>query len=230
MANILHAHLWPQPFTTNLTVFPITPIQQTILYKACEANDINLLNHPDFIPLYNRIDNYLKENGPHFFKLSSISAKDSYYKDPTNAPLLQATTAHKLFSVFTTSMRITEELDDNDSFPIILTAWNDKIREDNEYRCFIFDGICEAIANREDESDPDLPTKELIEEYIKTHLSQFPDPTVALDVAVYDNQVIFIEFNPVDEELDTYGICRRMELSEKAYGYLAREPILKSSQ
>ena len=53
---------------------------------------------------------------------------------------------------------------------------------------------------------------------------------MALDVAVYDNQVIFIEFNPVDEELDTYGICRRMELSEKAYGYLAREPILKSSQ
>lgn len=229
MTNILHAHKWGTPWTNHLKVFHMNKEQQNILHDACEKNDIEILKNKKFISLYNEIDEYIRNNGPMFFKLSSISPKDSYYKDPTNAPLLQASNADKLFNVFVTSMRITEELEDNDLFPIILSPWNDKISEDDEYRCFIFYGNCEAIAKRDDESEPTSEINSLITNFIEKHKKEFPDQTVALDVAVEGDNVIFIEFNPVDDELDTYGIVRNRELSTKALMAIAREPVYKNS-
>ena len=153
-----------------------------------------------------------------------MNGKDSYFK--SNEPLLKATNAEKLFNVFVTSMRICEELEDEDDFAIILTPWNDKIKPDNEYRCFIFNSVCEAISRMIDESEPDDRTNKIISNYIDKNLSLFPSTTIALDIVVTEEmEAIFIEFNPIDDELDTYGILRRDKLlSEYAMKVLNEPP------
>ena len=223
MTSVLHMHKFGHPWIDHLKVFPLSSELRQILYKACETNDTKLLQTEEFLPLWNEIDVYIKENGPMFFKLSSISAKDSYFKD--DGPLLKATNAEKLFNVFVTSMRICEELEDEDDFAIILTPWNDKIKVNNEYRCFVFYGVCEAIAKL-DESELTPRADKLVRDYIKKHLHLFPSQTVALDLVVTDtDEIIFIEFNPIDDELDTYGILRRgVVLSEKAMKALCESP------
>lgn len=200
MSSVLHMHKFGHPWINHLEVFPLSPDLQQILYKACQTNDIKLLQMSEFISVWDKIDTYIKKNGPMFFKLSSISAKDSYFK--SDEPLLKATSAEKLFNVFVTSMRICEELadEDEDDFAIILTPWNDKIKTDNEYRCFIFHGVCEAIAKL-DEGELTPIADQIIRNYIKQNLYLFPSKTVALDLVVTDAaEVIFIEFNPIDDE------------------------------
>ena len=223
MSSVLHMHKFGHPWTDHLKVFKLSSDLQQILYKACQTNNVKLLQTSEFLPLWNEIGVCIKEHGPMFFKLSSISAKDSYFK--SDEPLLKATNAEKLFNVFVTSMRICEELEDEDDFAIILTPWNDKIKVNNEYRCFIFYGICEAIAKL-DEGELTPKVDQLIRNYIQKHLHLFPSQTVALDLVVTDaDEIIFIEFNPMDDELDTYGILRRgVSLSEKAMKALCEPP------
>lgn len=165
-----------------------------------------------------------------FFKLSSVSPKDVILDDGN--PTLKATSAERLFNVITKSFRILDELEEqkeDNHFALILSKWDDKIKYENEYRCFIFNGLCEAIAKLSDESEPDIYTENIINDFINRHKDKFPDSTVALDISVdtsvQKDKIKFIEFNPVDDELDTCGILKRDKLlSPFAMLALSRNP------
>ena len=120
----------------------------------------------------------------------------------------------------TRSFRVMEYLEDFDvKYAIILQKWDDRIKEDSEYRCFIFDRKCEAVSRIIDCSEPTKEVKDRLEDYIKNNVEFFPDNDVALDVCVLNSgEIIFIEFNPVNDELDTYGIMDRdVHLTKYAY-------------
>lgn len=211
--DCLHVHHWNPFWTNNLRIFLLSDNNRKTLLEAYQKSDIKLLQAGEFLSLWNGIDKAIEEIGPVFFKLSSISPKDSYYKSSNGEPVLKSSNTEKLFNVFLTSMRIGEEIEDEGDFAIILAPWNDKIKFDNEYRCFVFYGVCEAIAKMCDESDPNARLTLLINNYINKHLHLFPSKTVALDIIVTEqDEIIFVEFNPIDDEIDNFGILRRDKL------------------
>jgi len=214
-----HAHKWGQPWIDQMGIFPITKQDQQLFWQACQ--DIN----PDMCKsseLWSKIDQYIQQNGTCFFKLSTASPKDVTLEDG-KGPSCKVNSTERLFKSLTRSFRIMEYLEDNsEDYAIVLTKWNDKIDFNNEYRCFVLDGICEAISHMIDCSDPSPEIEFLIHNYINLHHKTFPESAVALDLCVTnDNEVIFIEFNPVDEELDSYGIIdRNVPITEKLYAML----------
>jgi len=216
-----HAHKWGHPWIDQMGIFPLTKQEQQLLWQACQ--DLN----PDLIKpikLWKDIDNYIQENGTCFFKLSAASPKDVNLEDG-KGPSCRADSVERLFKALTRSFRIMEYLEDEDiDYAIILTKWNDKIDFKNEYRCFVLDGVCEAISHMDNCQDPSPEITTLIHQYIQQHHPTFPESVVALDLCVTnDHEIIFIEFNPIDEELDSYGIIERnVKISEKLYAQLQK--------
>lgn len=226
--NAIHAHMWGHPWIDDLGVFILTREQNELLLDATNKLDINILkNDTEFMQLWKEIDQFIQINGPVFFRLSPASPKDVRLHDDPDPPL-KAKDAEKIFNVMTRSFRILEYLEDSGTnYAIILKKWNDNIKADSEYRCFIFNRKCEAVAKMIDGSEPSDEIKHILGKYIEENVNRFPEDDVAIDVSVSDNNVIFIEFNPVDEELDTYGIVHRgIQLSEYAHEALQRMPRL----
>lgn len=214
-----HAHKWGHPWIDNMGIFLLSKSEQKLLWQACQDINHNLIKPT---PLWEQINQYIQQNGTCFFKLSTASSKDVNLEDGIE-PSCKADSVERLFKALTRSFRIMEYLEDeSQDYAIILTKWNDKIDFKNEYRCFILDGVCEAISHMEDCKDPSPEIHLIIHQYIDFHKNTFPESAVALDVCVTDEkEVIFIEFNPVDEELDTYGIIERnVPISEKMYATL----------
>lgn len=73
----------------------------------------------------------------------------------------------------------------------------------------IFQRKCEAIVNTDEQLGQTIDDgiRQQLMNWIAADSSLFPEDDLAVDVAVYDEQVIFIEFNSMDDELDTYGIA-----------------------
>lgn len=226
MTNALHAHYWGSPWIDSLGIFPLTREQQQILYSACETIDVGIVkNSSVFGSLWQDLESYIKTYGRVFIRLSSVSPKDVTLHDGLG-PSLCVSTVDRLFETFVHSFRLMEELETYGPYAIILKQWNGKIKADNEYRCFIFNRECEYIAKCQDESEPHGDVKLQITKYIDKHKEYFPEDDVALDVAVSDDgEVIFIEFNPVDNELDQFGLQEKdIKLSDQAIQALNSEP------
>lgn len=216
-----HAHKWGHPWINNMKIFLLTKPNQLLLWNACQDLNPNLIKPTK---LWHEIDQYIQQTGPCFFKLSTASPKDVILEDG-KGPSCRADSVERLFKALTRSFRIMEYLEDDlEDYAIVLTKWNDKIEFKNEYRCFVVDGVCEAISHMEDCTDPSPEITTLIHQYIQQHHNTFPESAVALDLCITgDHEIIFIEFNPIDEELDSYGIIdRNCPISEKLYALLQR--------
>ena len=214
-----HAHLWGHPWTNQMGIFPISKQDQQLLWQACQDLNPELIKP---LQLWKDVEQYIQNNGTCFFKLSTASSKDVTLDDG-KGPSCKADSVERLFKALTRSFRIMEYLeDDKIDYAIVLTKWNDKIDFKKEYRCFVVDGVCEAISHMDDCQDPSPEIKTLIHQYIDQHKEMFPESAVALDLCVTnDSEIIFIEFNPIDEELDSYGIIdRNVIISEKLYAML----------
>lgn len=214
-----HAHKWGSPWTDNMGIFLLTKQDQQLLWQACQ--DLN----PEIIKpleLWTQVDQFIQQNGTCFFKLSTASSKDVTLEDGLG-PSCKVDSPERLFKALTRSFRIMEYLEDEDiDYALVLTKWNEKINFKNEYRCFAVDGTCEAISHMDDCTDPKPEIATFIHQYIQQHHTTFPESAVALDLCVTDDsEIIFIEFNPIDEELDSYGIIdRNVKISEKLYALL----------
>lgn len=202
--NALHVHRWGKPWTDGYGFFDITEDLRTGRIDAATEVAINA---------------YINQNGPVFWKLSTASPKD--------VEIVPTTSAKQLMNTLVRSNRIAEYLEHTDQeYQLCLKPWDSRISLEREYRCFVFQGKCEAISRIIDCEAPDPMVEKIIMDYIANQVDTFPEQDVALDICLNGTEVIFIEFNPIDECLDRYGIIDRgVPLSEYAYAAMLR-PIL----
>lgn len=221
--NSLHAHKWGPKWTANMGIFILKKDEQKLLYDASQELNPDMIKGTE---LWNQIKTFIDTTGVCFFKLSTATSKDVTLDDGLG-PSYKAVSVERLFKALTKSFRIMEYLEDPwspEGYAIILTKWNDKIDLNNEYRCYICDGVCEAISRIVDCTEPSEKIRQMIKDYIEINKDSFPEESLALDLCIMGDEIIFIEFNPMDEELDRYGIIDRdVKLSEKAYAMLLRE-------
>lgn len=142
-----------------------------------------------------------------FSRISTISPKDLFPEDENGKQNLYFDNVEDLFNKMINSNRVIEDIleMENDKFTLILKKWNEKIFNNPEYRCIIYDRMyvahfltCGIINNNS--------VDKIIKEYIINTSNKFPENHLALDIAITkENEVIFIEFNLLDNELDMYG-------------------------
>lgn len=218
-----HAHWWGPKWTTDrgMGIWSLFAKQHRTLFDCCTTQDINpLMEGEEFKQIRAGMTEYLKK-GPAHIRLSTVSPKDASVKNGRNP--LRVTTVEKVFESLVMGFRVMEELDEGNLslivYALILTPWNDRIRKDNEYRCLIYDGQYQCTIKETKEMKrkmitPEDPEDRILRAYVATHSADFPEPNVALDVAVdmsimnTKNIVIFIEFNTLDEELDLFGVTK----------------------
>lgn len=199
--NILHAHLWGQPWMNDFGILNLdTEMCEKLLNMVEEQVSIQLVKV--VLPeLWNFIDNYIKEHGPCFFRLSGASPKDSIYK--CQGPLLKAYDTEHVLQVCFESDRFAEELDEaillDRGIAFILRKWNDEINKCDEYRIFVGDGEYELAVRV---SDTLLAKNDIafhLRNYVEKHVSSFPASTLVIDIAIdpITYNIIFIEFNPL---------------------------------
>jgi hypothetical protein len=228
--SALHVHKWGLPWTNHFGIFELSPEQAQLLLEAATIRETkSLQEEKEFATIWNGVDEYVKKHGAVFPRLSTTSAKD------TGEPMC-CKSVDQVFSLLVKSFRVMEDLESEElgDFAVVLRPWDETISEEKEYRCFIFEGKCEAIAKKSDSSKPEKSIATLLHCYIQEHAHSFPESNVALDVVVTSNPedtkksstLIFVEFNPIDNELDTCGIIESHELSEAAVMLLKREPIV----
>jgi hypothetical protein len=205
--NILHAHLWGSPWVDDLSIFKLSSWR---CKQLCEIEPHRVEKEIPYLWLF--IENIIDARGPCFFKLSCTSPKDSIY--PCSTPKLKGMDAQYVINVCLNSPRFIEELENayllGYDVAFILKKWNDDIEKSDEYRLFVGDGRYELAVNMNNNKivgvDNQLNT--IFDEFVKNHVDSFPGLTLAIDVAysVEKDEIIFIEFNPIDDELDTYEV------------------------
>jgi hypothetical protein len=208
--NILHAHLWGDSWTSDLGIFELdSEMCEKLLHLIEEQVSIQLVKI--VLPeLWNFIDDYIKEHGPCFFRLSGASPKDSTYK--CQGPLLKANDVEHLLQVCFESNRFIDELDESilidRNIAFILRKWNDEIGKCDEYRIFVGDGEYELAVRMSDMEFAKDNVAYHLRKFVEKHVSSFPSSTLVIDVALdpVTYNVIFIEFNPIDDELDMYNV------------------------
>jgi|CXWK01.1.fsa_nt_gi hypothetical protein len=208
--NILHAHLWGEPWTNDLGIFKLdSELLEKLLHLIEEQVSTRFVKI--VLPeLWDFIDNYIKEHGPCFFRLSGASPKDSTYK--CQGPLLKADDIEHVLQVCFESNRFANELDEailiDRDIAFILRKWNDEIHKCDEYRIFVGDGNYELAVRMPDTELAKDNVAYHLRKFVEKHASTFPAPTLVVDVAIdpvtYD--ITFIEFNPIDDELDMYNV------------------------
>ena len=63
-----------------------------------------------------------------------------------------------------------------------------------------------------------------IDDFINKHNDKFPEKNISLDISIADNEIIFIEFNPLDCELETFGILDKYIFPEHIINMFFSEP------
>lgn len=171
---------------------------------------MTIIQTPEFTPIIADIEQYIareSHDGSVFFRLSSASPKD------VECPPI-ARSARDVFEMIIHSIRCQRELKSADHFSLVLTPFNPRIAPENEFRVFIVRETIRAIAN--------MARKEVIPDqkewygkhFAQSHAKCFPYHSLALDIAILDCKVIFIEFNPLDDELDTFGAFGKYDDAE----------------
>ena len=208
--NILHAHLWGKPWTNELGILTLDPEACEKLLQMIEEQ-VSIQFVKIVLPeVWHFIDNYIKKNGPCFFRLSSASPKDSTYT--CQGPLLKADSIEHLLQVCFESNRFMEELDETilleREIAFILKKWDDNISKCDEYRIFVGDGKFELAICMSDTKLATRDVEQQLRNFVEKNVSFFPSHTLVVDVAFNNvtHDIIFIEFNPIDDELDIYNV------------------------
>lgn len=206
MLNVLHAHMWGSPWTNDLGIFVISPKMALEMLSSIDCNSkFQNLTFPSALNEF--IETFIQNNGPCFFRLSGASPKDSTF---ANTPLLKATSAEYIRKVCIESNRFEEELETcvltDRSIAFILRKWDEKIEKCDTYRIFVGEGEYELAVRMSDCTIAKGSTAFNLRKYVDKHIKTFPHYTLALDVALDGDNIIFIEFNPIDDELDMYNV------------------------
>lgn len=221
MNNATFAHCWGSPWIDDFKIIMLSQYQKQLLLESYENQNIELLkNSKEFNQIIQQIEEYIQLYQFVFFRISTVSSKDVKSNDNTS-PVF-AENSDMLLNKLIKSERVNEDLEKDYEQAIILRKWNFKINKSNEYRCFIINRKLEAIIKMSDCSLPNKDVENLLIKYVDSHKHLFPENNVALDVAVTldninninidninNNYVIFIEFNPVDDELDLYDVLNK---------------------
>jgi len=208
--DILHAHLWGKPWTDELGILTLdTEACEKLLQMIEEQVSIQFVKI--VLPeVWDFIDNYIKECGACFFRLSGASPKDSTYT--CQEPLLKADSVEYLLKVCFESNRFMEELDEaillENEIALILRKWDDNICKCDEYRIFVGDGKFELAVRMSDTKLASGDVEQQLRNFVEKYVSLFPSPTLVVDVAFdpVTQNITFIEFNPIDDELDIYNV------------------------
>jgi hypothetical protein len=198
--NTLHVHLWGQPWINNRHIIQLTTQQHSMLCKACIELDMSIIQTREFTPIVMFIDQYIAQVGPIFFRLSSVSPKD------VKCPPV-ATSAQEVFDMIIHSIRCQRELKSADHFSLVFAPFDPRIALEGEFRVFIVHNTIHAIANCARKEVTEVQ-RQRIDQYVQSRAKYFPYHSLALDIAISllpSNEIIFIEFNPLDDELDTFG-------------------------
>jgi len=219
----LHVYQWDKWWSGNFVIHMLSEQQRKLLYLACEQVVMGpelIRDSVEFKQMWDDIDAYINKVGSVFVKLSSVSPKDVELEDGMG---LRNDSVERVFKLLTRSFRIMSELEYNDDdekeeqqYAIVVRKWDTRIKHDNEYRCLIVDGKLDSMVRMHDEKllsqhDTNFQT---VEEYVRTYGCLLPNVNIALDIAIDEenvyndscNNVIFVEFNPLDDELDLYGV------------------------
>lgn len=215
MDNILYSDLWGAPWNSGMAIFHLSSIVCERLYKLTdsdtfEASSVKL----DFPELWVFVENFIEQHGPCFFRLSTASPKDSNAAVPI--PILKGLNANHVFDVCLQSARFCEELYDawmlKKHSALTLKKWDDEIEAGDEYRIFVSKRVYELAVCMSDSMVATGTTAKALHDYTNQMAQDFPAELLVIDVAYspISEKVIFIEFNPIDNELDTYGIDEEM--------------------
>lgn len=205
--NVLHAHLWGKPWTAGMGIYRMSPYmceKLSLLMRRGSAKHVET----ELPALWGFVDKWIQKNGPCFFRASGASPKDSTAQ---YQPLLKAHTPHQVFDVCFNSLRFEEELDHAavlEGMALVLTKWNEEIAKGDEYRILVVNGEYEIAMRMPNGEVADRVVAHALRKFVHTHADRLPAPTLAMDVAFSHSlgKVFFIEHNPVDDELDTFGI------------------------
>jgi hypothetical protein len=213
MDNILYSDLWGAPWNNGMAIFHLSPIVCEQLYNLAETSDPSSVEF-EFPELWSFVENFIEQHGPCFFRLSTASPKDSTAAVPI--PILKGLDANHVFSVCFQSDRFCEELYDawmlNKHSALTLKRWDNEIESGDEYRIFVSKHMYELAVCMSNSMVATGPTAKALRDYTNQMSQYFPAALLVIDVAYLpmSEKIIFIEFNPVDNELDTYDIDEDM--------------------
>lgn len=157
-----------------------------------------------------------------FIKLASTSPKDS--KHP-----LKVNTSKEVNKLFMSSNRILNELYESsvlkwDTY-ILVSPWNKRIENGEEFRLLVCNGKLDVAINTKT-CTIDTKNFNLFSAWIDDNSYHLPVNTICIDIALFYGEIIFIEFNPINDELDLYGIEIVPPISKTLATFLSRQSFI----
>jgi len=220
----LHIHRWGSPWTDGYHLYPLSPTQLSLMYTAYETIDPKYLQGDEFLSLRTTLSNLLSSHPILFFRLSCCSAKDVPYD--SFGPFYKINSIDRLFSSICQSLRIADEIRDQfdrpssekisrnessenlcrkEDYVLAFRSWNEDITAERERRLLIVERkLVAVILPSQKKIELEGEVFERLREYVERYKERLPEETLAMDVAVKGEDVVFIEFNPLDEQLDTF--------------------------
>lgn len=188
-------------------------------------DDIDNILQNEILPshILVHIDKILKQlNCTVFIKLASTSPKDSEYS-------LKVNTSKEVNQLFMSSNRILNELYELsllkwDTY-ILVRPWNKRIENGDEYRLLVCDGKLD-IAIHTKTCTIDTTHIKLFSTWVDDNVYHFPVKSICIDVALFYGEVVFIEFNPINDELDLYGVEIAPPISETLATLLSKSSFI----
>lgn len=189
------------------------------MYRACETLDAQSLEDAEiFEDVRVAVSEELKAHPILFFKISSVSCKD--VAGDEFGPAFKINSIARLWKSIVYSFRIMSEIEDDvesedtagvsgekkDDYAIALRPWNDEISPETEFRCLVVNRKLEAVIRPTTGTLVGVEDFETFNRFVEEHSASFPEETLAMDMFLKPGQSVpeFIEFNPLDEELDTF--------------------------
>lgn len=177
-------------------------------------DDIIEILQTDVLPFHilNNIDKVLQKlNCPVFIKLASISPKDSERS-------LKVSSSKDVNKLLMSSDRVMNELYELSLLKwetyILVRPWSRRIENGDEFRLL----VCNAkldIAIHIKTCTMDTENLKLFSTWVDDNIYHLPVENICIDVALFNGVIIFIEFNPINDELDLYGIDIAPPMSEE---------------
>lgn len=209
--------------------FHIINIERIIPFLLGNIVENKVKNEIDKV--IHEIDSYIEHTKEKkvFFRISTLSPKD-YRQEGKNGPVLYASTGKDIIHVLMKSERVLEDIEIyGDKEKLCLREWISDIDMKREYRILIIDNKVEYIVNTYTFKILSQEEKEYVHiiNFVNENLKDFPEEHVCLDVFMSGQNIVFIEFNPVDNELDSYLEYEDLTklVSLRALEILNRNPI-----
>jgi hypothetical protein len=209
----LHVHRWGAPFTDDWSLFPLSPGQRDLLIHGCEEFESKptlVEDSKEFKELLQQMQAAIDKTPEKkaFFRLSSTSSKDAVPEGSSIADSLCATTAQKIVRELCKSFRILEDLQEYTDCAIVLRAFNSALVSAPEYRTFVQNGKIVGVVRKADEPSKDKEDAAVIErvtKFVAPLVGKLPERSAGVDVCLVGDECVFVELNPLDEELDLFG-------------------------